>query len=266
MAEELHELPRVEQRLGATEAVQQVMRAVWALARAQQPQVEAAAGDATAYLDAAEAVVVRLAGDPMIEQAPEHVLWVLVGPERPFCGPLARMLLEQLPPRGPIGLVGQRLAEACSQLPALQERVVFQLHAATTPQELGHRAELLAAELLAAERPSAVLLHPVDGLPRLHRSVVLAGARGPIEAPPETLLPVGEVLEAAVLEVVAGRLAVALAEALRAEVRARLTAAEAAYRATERQLEALRHRWRVLRQDAITQELLELTAGRRSRR
>jgi F0F1-type ATP synthase gamma subunit len=65
------------------------------------------------------------------------------------------------------------------------------------------------------------------------------------------------------LEAVAGRLAVALAEALRAEVRARLIASEAARKACDTQIGELRHEWRMLRQGAITEELVALTSGRK---
>ncbi|MCB9676104.1 MAG: F0F1 ATP synthase subunit gamma [Alphaproteobacteria bacterium] len=263
MPEAPHDLARVEQKIAAVGAVHQVMRAVWALARAQQPQVEAAAAEATAYLDVAEQIVERLAGRPATADVPsDHVLWVLVGPERPFCGPLARMLIEQLPETGPVGLVGHRLHEVAAQDAALDARVAFRVPAASTPDELGHRAEQLATAILAAEQRTVVVLHPERGGPELHRTVLLAGSREPAEDPPETFLPPAEVLAAAVLEAVAGRLAVALVEALRAEVRARLVAAEAARTSCDRRIADLSQHWRALRQGQITEELIELTAGR----
>ncbi|MCB9762065.1 MAG: F0F1 ATP synthase subunit gamma [Alphaproteobacteria bacterium] len=264
MPEPVRDLGRLEQRLSAVEAVQQVMRAVWALARAQQPHAEAAAAEAGAYFDTAASIVARLAGEPHIDHEDPDVLWVLVGPERAFCGPLARMLLDQLPETGAVGLAGARLIEVARQLPSVADRVAFEVGAASTAGELGVCADRLATQILAAPRPMVVLLHPDRGTPTLRRSVLLAGAVAPVTEPPETFLPPEEVLEAAVGELVAGRLAVALAEALRAEVRARLTAAEAARRACDRQLDELRYQWRALRQASITQELLELTAGRRA--
>jgi F-type H+-transporting ATPase subunit gamma len=266
MAEEIYDQARLEQRVAAVEAVQQVMRAVWALARAQQPLAEAAAAEASAYLDTAESIVARLAGEPQLDEAAPDVLWVLVGPERAFCGPLARMLLDQLPETGALGLAGSRLVEVAGQVPHLERRVAFTVPAASTASELGECADRLAERILAAPQPMVVLLHPDGGLPALRRSVLLTKSRSVVEEPPETFLPVEEVLEAAVVEFVAGRLAVALAEALRAEVRARLTAAEAARRACDRQLDDLRYQGRALRQGTITQELLELTSGRHRRR
>jgi F0F1-type ATP synthase gamma subunit len=55
---------------------------------------------------------------------------------------------------------------------------------------------------------------------------------------------------------------VGLAEGLRTEVRARLVAADAARQGCDHALKTLRQQWRVLRQEAITGELLELFSGR----
>ncbi len=266
MVEGIQDLAHLERSIDAIASVGKVMKAVWALARAQQPMVDAAAAEATAYLDAVDALVDRLAGAPAPVEAREDVLWVLVGPERAFCGPLARLLLEQVPSTGTVGLVGARLIEVAEQDPELEGRLAFQLPGATTPEDLGARSEELATAILDAQPGTVVVLAPEDGTTRLHQTVLLSGRREPAGEPPETFSPVREVLEAAVVEAVAGRLAVALAEALRAEVRARLEAAEAARLACDRQTDELRHRWRSLRQSAITQELVELTSGRSRRR
>jgi F-type H+-transporting ATPase subunit gamma len=258
------DLLAAERRMAAVGAVAQVTRAVWALARAQLPAAEAAAAQAAVYLDWVDEVVARLAGAPRLD-AEDAVLWVLVGPERAFCGPLARVLLAQLPAEGAVGLVGARLAERAAADPALMARVRFTLPAAATPDEVGPRAEALAGAVLdAVGGRAAVLLHPDGGAPRLRQGVLLAGKREPAADPPETLSPAAQVLGAAVIEAVEGRLAVGLAEALHAEVRARLVAAEAARRQSERSLEALRQHWQVLRQESITRELLELAAAARA--
>lgn len=261
MPERPRDLPSAERRMAAVGAVGQVMQAVWALARAQQPKVEAAAADAATWLDWAEEIVDRIAGAPADEDSADK-LWVLIGPERAFCGPLARGHLDQLPAVGELGLVGGRLAEVASLDPDLQERVRFVLPAAATADEIpGRASDLAQAVLTHAHGRSVSLLHADGGTPRLRVGRLLTGARQPVLERPETYSPVAEVLEAAVLQAVTGRLAVALAEALRAEVRARLVAADAARRACDRELEELTHAWRVLRQENITQELIELSAA-----
>ncbi|MCB9691169.1 MAG: hypothetical protein H6736_05070 [Alphaproteobacteria bacterium] len=56
---------------------------------------------------------------------------------------------------------------------------------------------------------TVVVLNPLEGTSRLHPTPVLAARRPSSADLPETFLPVPEVVEAAVLESVAGRLAVA---------------------------------------------------------
>ena len=63
--DDVKDLVALERELGSVRAVEQVMRAVWALARAQQPLVEAAAAEADAWLRVAESIVSRLAGEPV---------------------------------------------------------------------------------------------------------------------------------------------------------------------------------------------------------
>ncbi len=263
MAEAPRDLREAERRIDATGAVAQVMNAVWALARAQQPAAEASAAEAATYLDQAERIIERLAGPPP-DVDDSDVLHVLVGPERPFCGPLARTLLEQLPPAGRVGLVGARLAEVAALDPAMAARVVFTVPAAAMADEIPLCTEPIAAAILAHARAGAVhLLHPDAGTPRLRVGRLLTGPRPPAPRPPELLSPQGDVLEVAVQEAVAGRLAVGLAEALRAEVAARLAATDAARRACQREVDDLTQQWRILRQESITMELIELSAARR---
>ncbi len=228
----------------------------------QLPAAEAAAADATAHLDWLGETLDRLAGPPTAAPQAE-TLWVLVGPERPLCGPLGRLLLEQLPAEGPVGLVGTRLIEVAQADPALLARLRFHLPAASTSDELNERAEAIASEILRLpELPSVVLLHPTATGTRLARRLLLAGARSPVDGGPETLSPRDVVLQAVANEAIVGRLAVVLAEAMRAEVRARMAAADAARRSSGKQLDALRQRWQVLRQESITRELVELTSAR----
>ncbi len=251
-----------ERRIGAVRAVEQVMRAVWALARAQLPLAEAAAAEAATYVAWAEALVDRLAGAPGPATDGDPLV-VLVGPERAFCGPLARVLLGALPPSGRVGLVGARLAQAGTEDDSVASRIAFTLPACSTPDELGPAADRVAHAILQAGLAhGVVMLHPIDGTSAVTRSVLIAGAREPVDEPLESFGAPRAVLEAAVLEAVGGRLAAALAEALRSEVRARLAAADAARRACERQLDELNHQWRTLRQATITQELLEIVAAR----
>lgn len=258
------DLASAERRIAAVRAVENVMTAVWALARAQLPQVEEAAAEAFAYVGALERIVDRVAGPPLPVGAAE-TLWVALGPERPFCGALARHMCAQLPRVGAMGLVGARLGEAAQREPELCAQVMFEVPGAVTPEDVGARAQAVAARVLAASTGrDVVLLHMKPGSDALARVPLLTRRASPLHRSVETLSPSEKVLEAVVQAWVGGVLAMGLSEALRAEVRARLAASEGARRACERELEALGHHWRALRQSAITEELVELTAGARS--
>lgn len=256
------DLRAAERALESVRAIRQVVHAVWTLARAQQPRLEAAAGDASAYVSWVEELVDDLGGTGDADGS-DVVLWVVVGPERPFCGGLARRLLEQVPPRGKLVLVGRRLVDALTDRDPIRARVVSRLSAAVGPEDVDSRAREIAAALLELDVDGPVsMLHPLDGGTTLHAAPLLPGAGAAARGGPETYSPPSVVLGAAVHEALSGRLIVGLAEGLRTEVRARLVAADVARQDCDRRIEALTHQWRVLRQDAITGELLELVAGR----
>jgi hypothetical protein len=256
------DLDAVERRLEATRAVRQVIHAIYALAAAQAPLAEQAAADAARYADWIEAAVERVAGRGG-PGAGDATLHVIVGPERPYCGALPRRIVEQVPSEGALGLVGARLAELADADPGVRERVRFRLPGIATHDEAGGLVLAIAEAVLRhAEGRRVDLWHPRAGSPELVGVMLLPERpRAPV-APPETLSPLELVVDAAMVELVSGRLAAAAAEALRAEVRARLLAADAARRACDRRIERLRADWRAARQDQITVELLEIVAAR----
>jgi F-type H+-transporting ATPase subunit gamma len=262
MGEALTDPRRVRARLDAVTAVGQVVHAIWALARAQLPRVEMAAAETTTYLARIDELIERLAGPP--GQTPERdVLHVVTGPERPYCGALARHIIEQLPQTGAVGLVGQHLVDAVAALPRLDARVVFRLSGAADVEEVPAVTYALASELLDHAGASQVeLLHPAAGGSQLNRVVLWSGPRGTRPDPPESFTEPAIILEAALSEALRGHLAAALIEALRSEVRARIALAEAARAACDSRIEELDHARRMLRQEEITNELSELVAGR----
>ncbi|MBW2271279.1 MAG: F0F1 ATP synthase subunit gamma [Deltaproteobacteria bacterium] len=262
MSEAPRDLQAAERALDAVAAIRQVVQAVWTLARAQQSRVEEAAGEASAYLGWVEELVGRFGGDPP-EEAAGRALWVVVGPERPFCGGLARRLLEQVPRQDSLLLVGRRLADAVPAVGPLHSSIVSALPAAAGPEDIDPCARRVAATLLELDHAGPVgMLHPADGGSDLQRAPLLAAGPRHTRLALETYSPPETVLAAAIHEALSGRLVVGLAEGLRTEVRARLVAADAARQGCDRKLEALRQQWRVLRQEAITGELLELFSGR----
>lgn len=120
----------------------------------------------------------------------------------------------------------------------------------------------VASKILEHGRGARVLvMHPVSEGSTMN-IVPLIAARALVERAPETYSPLGQVVEAVVVEAMKGRLAVAAAEALRAEIQARITAADAARRACEQRLLELESFWHLGRRETITRELLEIVAGR----
>jgi len=264
MNEELVDLAQVERRAAAVSAVRRVVHAIWALARAQLPRVEASAVSAAQYIEAVEGLVNRLA-EPAAPVAEQDVLKVVLGPERSFCGSLHRQIVAALPAEGPLGIVGRRVEGALG--PAEAARVVFVLPGPTTVDEIGEVARAIAQAVLLRRDAQAVELlvpHLRGGDDGLRRVPLLSGHRRVVAEPPETFSPVDEVLDAAVLELVTGHVVAALTDALRAEVQARIIAADGARQACDTRLEALEQARRVLRKEELTDEILELVAGQLS--
>jgi len=261
MPEVPRQLVEAERAARAVSAVRQVVQAIWALARAQLPLAEAATAEAGSYLDWIEQAVERLAGPPS-RATQSETLWIVLGPERPFCGALAQRVLDHVPGRGPLVLVGRRLIDHAEGDSRVHERNVLGLPGIASVHELEEGARRIASAILeVAHRGRVVLLYPRSTAEGLARRTLLAGPRERALDPPETWSPLEQVLRAAIDELVAGQLAVGLAESLLAEVRARLLAADAARRGCDRRLGDLQQICRVLRQEQITAELTELVGG-----
>lgn len=249
----------VERSTRAVTAIGQVVQAIWALSRAQLPLVEEAASAAVAYQHAVDRVIDRVAGRPLEARAGER-LFVVFGPERPYSAALARRMLEAIPEEGAIGVVGQRLAEAIAIEPSLDARVRFRSSGSVAHDDLHEIAYAVAAQILEhGTSAEVVILYPSES--GVERAPLIV-ARAAVEHPPETFSSLGVVLGVAVEAAMAGRLAVAAVETLRAEVRARMVAADAARQACRDKLTELEELWHTGRRETITRELLEIVAGR----
>lgn len=252
----------LERSMRAVTAIRQVMHAIWALSRAQLPLVEHAASAAVVYEQWVDRIVDRVAGPPLAAPA-GHVLTVVFGPERAYSSALGRRIVEELPREGELGLVGQRMAELVEAFPEHDRRVRFRCAGSVAHDDLHEVAAEVARNLLEhAGHAQIELLHPAEGQIELQRVVLIASRASTLQTPPESYSPLERVLEAVTFEAMTGRLAVAAVEALRAEIRARIAAADAARKACEERLAELESAWHLGRRETITRELLEIVSGR----
>ncbi|MCW5830922.1 MAG: F0F1 ATP synthase subunit gamma [Labilithrix sp.] len=253
------DITAVERSMRAVGAIRQVLHAVWALSRAQLPLVEQAASAAATYQSWVDGAADRVAGAPYASTA-ARTLTVVFGPERPYSSILARRIAEAIPD-GDLGIVGQRLAETIGQSAETDRRVRFRCPGSVAHDDLHDVAFSVAKQILEHGRGAVVVvIHPLERSAELAR-VPLIAARGLVDRPPETFSPLARVVERAVVEAMTGRLAVAAAEALRAEIRARMEAADTARRACDERLVELEGALHLGRRETITRELLEIVAG-----
>lgn len=262
MTDRTDELSVLEGRIAAAKAVGGVVHALWALSSSQLARVEATSSSASIYLDWVDEVVARLAGKPAPHVSAETLV-VALGPERPFCGSLPTEIVRTLPRDTALGLCGTRLHQAIADQPDVAANVEFVVPGASSVDDLHGVTEQLAAAVLAhAKKRVVILSYPqiAAGTPR--RVTLLSGARRPLPWRDfESYSSEMHLLEAAISESVIGRLRVGLAESLRAEIRARASAAESAKHAVERKMDELTSHLRQLHQERITRELTELYAG-----
>ncbi|MGF1465533.1 MAG: F0F1 ATP synthase subunit gamma [Sandaracinaceae bacterium] len=262
MREAPDDLEAIEAALRATDAVGGVVQAVWALSRAPLPRLDETVHDALAYYDEVDEVIDVLVGPPRIAAADE-VLRVVIGPERSFCGVLPVRVRDQIPADGaPLGIVGTRLADALGRRPSLRARQRFVIPAPGSVDDLGDAAERLCSAVLAAAEDRAVTVHHATGDGARLRGAVLLATRAPRDQPPvDRFSPLEVLVRDALHEAMTGRLYVALADALRTEVRWRVAATERARRAIEERKNLLDVARRVRAQERVTRELGELVAG-----
>lgn len=261
MTGEARDPESIERRLSALRAVRQVVHALWALSSAELPLVEQAVAEAGVYYEWLDQLLEQLLGPPL-QREPGEVLHVVIGPERGYTGRLCRDVLAALPPSGPLGLVGRRWAELGSERADVRERALFRLPGALSPDE-PEAAQAVATAVLEHARGRQVELHfPRLAQRALSRVVLIAGARSARATAPDTYSPLPRVIAAALEEALRGRITLALAEVLRAEVAARLIATERAHRVADQRVGELEQQLRVALGERVTSELAELVASR----
>lgn len=255
-------------RIGSVGKLGMVMRAMRGIAATRLRQAQGQLAAADAYADTLHAalgrVLGRLGAPPAPLSGPATLVVFLA--EQGFAGSFSEGLLDRIGrPEGPLVLLGTRgiaLAAARGLEPALTR--ALPAHVSSIPRF----ADGLARDLLAAGAPRIEAIcagtgagtgtGPRDALRRqVHPAPVPPGVTGDLllHLPPEALLPP---LFAELLHAELCRLTL---QAMVAENDARMRAMAAAENQTARRLEALRAQERRIRQDSITDEILEIAAG-----
>ena len=267
MAEIPNDPVHLEARLSAVQAVGSIVRALWALSRAQLGQVDQFSREATAYLDWVDEIKERITGPAVTHLTAAESLVVVLGPERPFCAGLPGEVLRALPRVRHLGFVGRRLSTAAHSIAGQRilasAEIAFELAGPSSVHELDDTAQALAAAIVehGQQRP-VTLFHPQVATVGLRRIDLLSERQQPrAHFDFESYSAYERLLEYAVRESITGNLRVALTETLRVEVRARANAAESAKRAVEKRAEALQASLRIMQQEQTTNELAELFAG-----
>ncbi|RMH48596.1 MAG: hypothetical protein D6688_01765 [Alphaproteobacteria bacterium] len=271
-------LARITRRLKSLTEFQEVVRALQAMAATATRTAEAALGPARAHLDVVQAAAA--AAFPSAEATSRHhpaegrgpAALLVLGSEHGFVGALNDRLASRAAtdrePHEAVAAIGQRAALALEEaglppvhrfeippnikaVPRVAGMVTGELAWARRLRVLhprlgkGHRVEIRLTEVLPAlpfapdRRPGTS--HPLDRpLRQLDDAALAAGLAA---------------------EIVFARVAEALIETIAAENMSRLLTLQRTDRNLRDRLDALRQEERTLRQEAITEELIEIAAG-----
>lgn len=270
----MERLPVVQARLAGIGQLREVVAAMRSLAGLRLQQAQAMLGGARRYADtvtAALAQALLLAGDaaPTTRQDDPPAL-LLFTAEHGFVGGYTDALTRAALDSGaaPLLVVGSRGARALAEagrppdwsLPAASHAGGVAALARRLAAELGTR--LMAGGLSRLDLMFAAVAEGGGWAVRRRSLLPPDSVRPPAgRLPPLHTLPAAELLTRMVGEHLLAALAAAAAEALAAENAARLQAMVAAHDNIERKLATLRQQEQILRQEQITEELLDVIGG-----
>lgn len=266
MAERLAE---VEARLASLQGLSGIVSALRTLSAIRMQQAQAALPGMRAYAD----VVASALGDALLflpgvdpsRAHPGRRGVVVFATEHGFVGGLVRELLDALPPQPfELFVVGTR-----GQLTARERGLAFArgFPMATRTEAVAATAgavgEELARRFVAGKLASADVIHARQE-PGRRRAIVQRRLLPPTTAPvsrrrrpPHAYLPPAQLVEKVMLEFFFAELAHAAMEGFAAESAANLETLESASQAIREKVEELRGRQNRLRQEQITEQILE---------
>ncbi|OWY04564.1 hypothetical protein B6V76_07645 [Thioclava sp. IC9] len=260
------QLAEIEARIGSVRTLASVIRAMRAIAgaRVRQTQGQLASVDLhAATVSRALDRVLSLAPEPPKPEGPP--LTVLFLAEQGFAGSFNARLLSALgTPPGGLVVIGTRGAALATEQ-GLSALAQFPLpsHGPAIPPFADRLAETLLQ--LAGRAPiDAFHAQTEDGSWKACRRRIFprpAQPSAPPSQPPLLTLPPEQLCAALFAEMLHAELCRVALHATAAENTARMLAMASAQGTTERKLDALEQTARISRQEAVTTEILELSAG-----
>ena len=251
-------LEGVEALIGATRAVGGIMHAIAVVSRAQYALADELTQNSLVYYEWLDEAVARLAGPPVGNGSP--ALRILLGPERALCGNLTRAFEREVDDDPTLVLVGARLAQS----PALAGKAVFATSSVSSGSDIEAKAAEIGEFMIRYGTDLDVeLVFPVNSSGELHRELLLPRRRLDPDSRIDTYSPPQELLKVLLSQaLLSGRIAHGLAQALRAELGARVLVAQRASTHCDERLRALEDERRVLQKEQVTSELAEVVAAR----
>jgi F-type H+-transporting ATPase subunit gamma len=271
----MEQLPRLHARIASLAELRDLIQALRALAASHMQEAVGALDGIRRYVDVVEGAIAAVADmlPTADEQAwapgrPDGRVLIVVCSEHGFVGAFNERLLDraaaELRPGCALAVIGRRgMIAAEERHLATAWCLPMATHvggvAATTRRMAGHLAGLAGADIVFARHASAggyevekKTVLPLD-------PALLAGSQR--RSPPLHQLPPEVLLQRLAGEYLFAEITRALMESLASESAARLLVMQSADRNIDDKLQSLRREENVLRQDAITSELLDVVTG-----
>jgi F-type H+-transporting ATPase subunit gamma len=271
----VEQLPRLQARISSLSELRDLMQALRALAASHIQEADAALGGIRRYVDIVEGAIASVADMLVLDDAhasssaaPDARILVAVCSEHGFVGGFNEQVLdraqEEIRPQCRLGIIGRR------GMIAAEERgleTAWNVPMATHVGGVPGVTRRVANRLAGVSEADIIFAHSVPGggfevekktvLPL--DPALLAGSQR--RSPPLHQIAPEVLLQRLAGEYLFAEITRAIMESLASESAARLMVMQSADRNIDDKLQALRRSENVLRQEAITSELLDVVTG-----